>query len=698
VDLDELSFAYDQKSSNSLERGILDFIRMKAFEAHPLILVEDKKLLLEINRSWVNTAFPATTNDIAHTFNLPESTAFDLLERFRRSKKIKSRKFRSFKGAKSKLYIPYETSWPEYLFATCGSCENWNRFTRGCTFFRELASKGYAVDKARLNHSITAKLLACKWWLQRTSRALKTYPSLQAYIDEIADLDLWWQFSERDKNYLFSPKNTLPAFRCFKCHAPLPAFGWGYSPLIGNGIVSCQFCGSFNRLIYDEKSDQFTVVVSEEKLDEYYQRYYLYTGGDEPAANYSSSRYGLSLVDFDTDGGLYDELEALTNKNVFAYYNTLKYLVVRSQEEYDLLKQRLEKDYSQIEIILASEPRKSVQPTNQQIGAVRLLRFEGSLTYPFSIELLWSRYNVLKELEEFVNSRWLMGRQEKLLQLLLDVQRLEKTGKQLTVDKWNTTDGRGAKIVWEVIKKIVERYGFELPNRAYARHVEDEHIRPHGVYPSYTDANTIFNANFMKITNVYHEKCNKYDFPWEGLEGFCHKKTSGGVYGFTLDTVEGNKTAIIPTTARAIAEERLVPEMVSSAIMRKRIPIYYLEYGSAANKLLTTECQKFIKEKVVLEVQGVERKVSLEKATEYQVMSSKRLLEDVAWMDEVTISKKGRKIAPWLLAAEERLHELTVEEQARLKKAIKEVLEQASYFKPFRYQREFSEKDFNWKL
>lgn len=675
---------------------MLAFIRRKSEEAHPLILVEKKRLLLELNKDWINTTFPATTLEIALEVDLPDSTASDMLERMRRKKKIKRRTFCSFRGKKIYLYIPYDTLWPEYLFSTCGLCENWNRFTYACTFFQELAEKGYQVDIQRLKNKIISNLMACKWWIQRIPRALKTFTSLQEFSDEISDLDLWDQHEERNNSFLFSPNVHLPAYRCYECGRPMDTFGWGFFPLVGSAISACDHCSSLYKLIYDDKINQYTVICSREKFHEYAQRYYLYTRGDKPSPNYSSARYGLSLAEIDVQHDLSDDLEVLQNKNLFAYYNVLTFLVTHTQQEYEQLRERLQKDYPLIEVLLAPEPFRSVQPTKQQIGAVKLLQFEGSLRIPYSLDLFWSRLQVLEDLEEYVTSREVMTKQEKIIQSIMKVQQLEKTGQQLTVEQWNTLDGDAANLEWLLVKKIVEGYGFQLPNRPYARHLEDDELRPHGLYMSYSTANTIFNGSFGKISTVYHQKCNEQLFPWEGLPGICHKKTSKGVYAFTLDNVEGLRQAAIPKTIRTIAEGKIVPEMIRMERLRKHIPVYFLEHGSEANKILSNDCRELLKQKNVLTVNGQEREITLERNIDQLVVGLKELLDDCAWMDELVISRQGLKIAPWRLALEDRLHELSSKEQTGLKDAIRGVLAEAkSFFQPFRYQTSYSEKLFD---
>jgi len=684
------------QDNNTLEERMLAFIRRKSEEAHPLVIVENKRQLQELNSDWINTAFPATTLEIALEVDLPTSTTSDILERLRRRKKIKRRTFSSFRGKEINLYIPYDVCWPDYLFRTCGQCENWNRFTHSCTFFQELAANGYQVDEQRLKNKIISDLMACKWYILRIARALKTFNSLQEFAEEIVDLDLWDQHEERDDFYLFNPKTHLPAYRCYECRKPMTTFGWGYFPLVGSAISACDHCGSLYKLIYDDKTDQYTVICSREKFHEYIQRYDLYTRGDKPSPNYSSARYGLSLAEINVEHDLIDDLEVLVNKNLYAYYNTLTFLVAHSQEEFDQLRERLQKDYPLIEVLLAPEPYKSVQPTKQQIGAVKLLQFEGSLTIPYSLDLFWSRLQVVEDLEEYVTSREVMTRQEKILQTIMKVQQMEKSGQQLTSDQWNTLDGEAANLEWELVKKIVESYGFQLPNRRYARHLEEDKLRPHGLHMSYSDANTIFNGTFGKISNVYHQKCNEQLFPWEGLPGICHKKTSKGVYAFTLDNVEGLRQAAIPKTIRTIAEEKIVPDMVSMVRLRKHIPIYFLEYGSEANKILAKDCRELLKQKNILTVNGQEREGTLEQNIEQLIAGLKELLDECAWMDELVISKQGTKIAPWRLAAEDRLHELSSSEQAGLKSAIRGVLNEAKhYFRPLRYQTTCSERLFD---
>lgn len=138
--------------------------------------------------------------------------------------------------------------------------------------------------------------------------------------------------------------------------------------------------------------------------------------------------------------------------------------------------------------------------------------------------------------------------------------------------------------------------------------------------------------------------------------------------------------------------------MVSCVRLRKRILIHYLEYASPANAILTADCQELCKQQNVQALGGQERLVPLKQQIDQLVVGLDKLLEELIWMDKVVVSAKGRKVAPWLLAAEDRLVELAEEEQVRLRKAIQEVLVGSTrYFKPFRYQPKFSEELFSWK-
>ncbi len=99
------------------------------------------------------------------------------------------------------------------------------------------------------------------------------------------------------------------------------------------------------------------------------------------------------------------------------------------------------------------------------------------------------------------------------------------------------------------------------------------------------------------------------------------------------------------------------------------------------------------------EILGVEKKVSLEEAIEYLVVSLKCLFEDIIWMNDTTVKINNIKYTPWLIAAENRWEELSAEQKKKIGGSLKEILEQAkSYFKPFRYQLEFSNERFNLKL
>jgi len=643
---DEKAFPINKLQSHLLI-AILQFIKQQALLALPLEI--KSSTIIDLSR--INTNFPATTTEIAITFNLPISTAHDLLKKLRRSKKIRTRLFMWFKR-ENQFHIPYEMTWPEYMFRTCGNCENWSRFTLSCTFFRELAENGYKVDRKRLMHKILSNLTACKWEIARIKRALVTFPTLQDFTEQISDQDTWWSKEKRNSHF-FSPLVPLPAYVCFVCEKPFPELGWGALPLIGSSIKTCGYCGSYYKLIQNKSTNNYAVLLSKEKFHEYAKRYSLYTGGDIPEPNHSSHKYGISLIDFEEIADLHDNIDTFTSYNLFAFYNQLKFLVVRKKEHQEILQERLNKDFPDIDILLADEPTVSVEPTIQQKGVVALFKEEGLLNYPYSIENLWSKINVMEELVEFIPKKAFMSKQEKLMKILIELQQMEKMEIKLTTDQWNQLDGRAAKIIWDVVKPIMDKHGFWMPNRSSARHLDDDRIKPYGLAHSYSSGNTIFNDAFRKITNVFIEKCNKHKFPWNGLEGICHKKTSKGIYGFLLDNSEGLKQATFPTTIRAVADGVITPEMVRSARLRKRIEVFYLEVDKKGDSQMEKENKKLMNKKVMTEIFGEEKKVSLEEAIEYQVVSLVRLFEDVFWLDDSTVKINNIKYAPWLIAARE---------------------------------------------
>ena len=199
---DEKAFPINKHQSHFVT-AILQFIKQQALLALPLGISDRHCKISDIDLSHINTNFPATTTEIAIAFSIPISTTHDILKRLRRSKKIKTRIFMWFKR-KKQFHIPYEMTWPEYMFRTCGKCENWNRFTLSCTFFRELAENGYKVDRKRLMHKILSNLTACKWEIARIKRALLTFPTLQDFTEQVSDQDTWWH-KEKRKNHFFSP-------------------------------------------------------------------------------------------------------------------------------------------------------------------------------------------------------------------------------------------------------------------------------------------------------------------------------------------------------------------------------------------------------------------------------------------------------------------------------------------------------------
>ncbi len=679
------------EDKNQLENIILTYITQRAILASST-KEEDNKHFFYQNGSSI--LFPATTFDIANFVDLPVSTASDLLERMRRSKKIRTRLFQWF-SRKIKLHIPYEMTWPEYLFYACKDCENWNRFTRECTFLQELYSKGFQLDILRVKKKITPKLTACKWLIKRNSRALHTFPTLQDFAEKVADISLWWNEEERDSHYLFLPIIPFQTYRCCFCNKPLPKFGWVCLPLVGSSIMTCDYCSSFFKLFYDKKSEAYGVIASEEKFHEYKRNYKIITG-DDPEPNYFYEKYGLSLYDFDLEEELIIDIDTLSTANIFGFLCQIKFLAVRDKDLYYDLNEQLKVKHPHIDILLVDEPLVSIQPTKHQIGAAGTLRHTSVASYDYAFRLLWSRRYSLDELGDFASKRMIRESLETITKQILILQRKLRSKEQLTSVEWNRLDAKAAKEMWQIIKPIMEEHKFEMPNRFRSRHLEEVHLKPYGLYTSYSSGNTIVNGAFKKISDKYNEKCSELDFPWDGLEGICHKKTTGGVYGFSLDNQECFKTATIATTIESIVDERITPDMLLSTRLRKHMPIYFLKANLPAYEELTRNCDSILKKRILHENNGSEQETTIEKAMEHLIKNLKKLLNDVTWKDEVTVTVNGTKYCAWAVVANNMWKELSHKQKQRIINATRETYEQAkSYFQPFMYKPANSGGDFD---
>ncbi len=686
------------KLRNEKEEEILFFVEEQAMRAMVISYEEYNELTREEYYERLNCSFPATTFDLEKLTNLPSSTVSDYMNRLRLQKKIKSRKVKWFKKEK-RFYIPYHFQWPEYIFKVCGSCENWNRFTSRCTFFQELAAKGYPTDRIRLLANLPAKMLACKWFISRTTRALVTFRTIQDFADKAGDTELWFDLSERDSYYITSPKEAMVAYRCIFCKKPMINLGWGMLPNIGSALRICNYCGSFYKLRFNESEGVYGVKAAQEKYHEYSKNYQIYTGGEEPPLFKASGKYGISLKSFSEEEDLHKEMALLTSYNLYAHYTQLKFLVVNNKEEYDILKRRLGRNFSEIRIIQREEQLESIEPTRQQIGAVGLLRETEVLNIEYAMSLLWSRRNALEQITEY-SDRKLLGRAlEESNKKINELMRRKKQGIPLGSEEWNQKDGFVANYQWGVLKGIFEENKFDFPNRRKARHTERDPIRPYEIHFSFSKGNTVANAFFGKINTVFIKKCIEHQFPWEGLPGFCHRKTTGGRYGFLLDNEEGFKQAIIPAMVIAVVEEKITPDMIFSQRLRKRIPQYYLLPESEGNEVLGKECQRVIKGNILTWMNGKEQMCSLDKAMDYQVLSLKQFLSDVIWKEEMLISNEKKQYNAWTVGGKNRWTELSWKEQQRIRKAMLQVVQQAKeYFRPFQFKIEEQKQEFDFEL
>jgi len=212
-------------------------------------------------------------------------------------------------------------------------------------------------------------------------------------------------------------------------------------------------------------------------------------------------------------------------------------------------------------------------------------------------------------------------------------------------------------------------------------------LKPYGLYTSYSSGNTILNGAFKKISDKYNETCNELAFPWDGLEGICHKNTTGGVYGFSLDNQECFKTATIVTTIESIVDGRITPDMLESTRLRKHMPIYFLKADSPANVELNNNNESIIKKRVLSKINRGEKETTIEKSMKILVTSLGKLLSDIVWNDETTVTINGTKCYAWAAVAENKWSELTKKQQEEIHKVTRETYDRAKdYFQPFMYK------------
>ena len=338
----------------------------------------------------------------------------------------------------------------------------------------------------------------------------------------------------------------------------MPDFGWGMLPNVSSSLLACDYCGTFYKLWFNSKEQVYEVKVAEEQYHEYLKNYQIYSGGQKPPPFASKKEYGISVREL-SEEQLITNISMLAVENIHAHFCQLEFLVVSSEEERQLLHETIGIDYPQIRIIVREKALESVEPTKQQRGAVGLLRETEELNLDYALALLKSRRTCLEQLVEFSERKTSEKAQEEISAALNKLLERKRKGKTLPSEEWNRTDGLIAKRQWEVVKRVFVKHQFGFPNRRKARHTERDPIRPYGQYFSFSEGNTIVNAAFGKIDRAYIKTCIEQQFPWEGLAGICHAKTTGGIYGFLLDNEECFKQTTLPILVKAVAEETITP-------------------------------------------------------------------------------------------------------------------------------------------
>jgi len=105
--------------------------------------------------------------------------------------------------------------------------------------------------------------------------------------------------------------------------------------------------------------------------------------------------------------------------------------------------------------------------------------------------------------------------------------------------------------------------------------------------------------------------------------------------------------------------------MLESTRLRKHMPIYFLKADSPANVELNNNNESIIKKRVFLG----------------------KLLSDIVWNDETTVTINGTKCYAWAAVAENKWSELTKKQQEEIHKVTRETYDRAKdYFQPFMYK------------
>ena len=517
------------------------------------------------------------------------------------------------------FYNLIQNDWPEFISRKCGDCHNWTPI-KTCTFHEELADAGYLREPNRVRTKLSNKTVACPWFIPRSKRwrdrNLQNFMTLIRSNDNVAE------------------NKGQPHYVCFFCNEPLGVVDFGFFPQIGSSVFRCGYCESMYKLVFKEKKNEFRMLFTEEKGHLYRENFVNAAGIFSLVEPYSSMRYGIIVPEKSSCKIIFDS-ETIRVENWVGKLGELEYIVAKTLEAFDFLRDQLEKDYKHIRVIYGGEKIFSPPPREQQIGLLQLLREYMLLNKGFCLAILGTRIAVIEALSEYCSPKSI---QDAIL-TIKELQRQVKEAPVLSVLKWNEIEMNAGKAMWDIVTEILEKKGWEVLGRCSGRYVR-EPFKPYRLYYAYVKVDAIINGLFSKMQDEIKEYCSKIGFCWDGLPGICHKETHGGILGFHLDQAEPFKVLTLPSFIEAVENEELDLTEMSFFYGRRRQKIF----GIWPDSKLDDQIKKIVQDTLRRKVEGKR----IEKLLERYYFETKVVLANLERRsNNYTVTHHGKHFSLW---------------------------------------------------
>ena len=591
--------------------------------------------------------YPVTIKELAEELQISNGSLDRYIKILLKQGLIEGKRVTTPKGGVTYYKTP-EGEWPEHLGRKCSECQ-FKAKNKTCTYHNELTERGVILRPERVKVTLRKNTGACDDFVERNMRLYSR--KLERFLDE-------------NRRITVTEEGLKISYHCAneECKAELITLGEDFIATIGSSVIRCGECNAYYKTLFDKKKQEFRVHYNIEKGREYRKNFTKATKGEEPEKLYESDRYGIVIQNLE-DTNFNFRTKTLAVNNWIGNLKRIKYLVVKREQDYELIKELLErKKYGDIDIISGAEKLVSPPPMKQHIGVLRLLREIKIMNKEFCYAMLISRITVIEKInEQFGRTKETVAR--------IAIKKIEEIiakmegEKWLTAGEWNNLEMRAGNAMWGVVKEYLKTMGIDFPGRGNNRLVEDISV-PHRRFYAYSPIDTLINGVFGLAGEFVKEYLMEIEFCWDGLPGLCHKNTQGGVFGLHLDMREPEKILTLPYLIEGLQNGLINIENIQYYRGRNRQKIFYIKKG--------TEIEEQLREIVETMKRGkINEKKAKEEIKNYYRQGKQWISNLYRRSNYHGIEHHGEEYLPWAIIQENVWQVLGREEQGELIKKLR---------------------------